>query len=287
MNALPNILAIARREFTVRARTRSFRLGTIVLVLGIVALAFVPVVGRYLDLGSSQRIGLYVTATDVAVDPASTLGAVLNAPASATDTPTESPYEVVTVADLGAARAQVGEGRLSAVLAIERAPSGDLRFSFYADEPNGIGAARTAALLRQASGSIEIADRLERLGVAPADQSSLLSPPVFEVVPADPTKAALNAADEATSYILGFGMTVLIFMMVILYGTWVAMSVVEEKSSRVMEVVLNAATPFQLLSGKVFGVGAVALTQYGAIVATGVIALLAQGPVASAVSTRR
>jgi ABC-2 type transport system permease protein len=61
------------------------------------------------------------------------------------------------------------------------------------------------------------------------------------------------------------------------------MSVVEEKSSRVMEVVLNAATPFQLLAGKVFGVGAVALTQYGAIVVTGGIALLAQGAVATAV----
>jgi ABC-2 type transport system permease protein len=68
-----------------------------------------------------------------------------------------------------------------------------------------------------------------------------------------------------------------------MYGTWIAMSVVEEKSSRVMEVVLNAATPFQLLAGKVFGVGAVALTQYAAIVLAGGAALLAQGPVASAV----
>jgi ABC-2 type transport system permease protein len=78
-------------------------------------------------------------------------------------------------------------------------------------------------------------------------------------------------------------MTVLIFMIIIMYGTWIAMSVVEEKSSRVMEVVLNAATPFQLLAGKVFGVGAVALTQYGAVVVTGVVALLLQEPVASAV----
>jgi len=82
---------------------------------------------------------------------------------------------------------------------------------------------------------------------------------------------------------LAFGMTVLIFMIIIMYGTWIAMSVVEEKSSRVMEVVLNAATPFQLLAGKVFGVGAVALTQYGAIVVTGAVALVAQGTVASAV----
>jgi ABC-2 type transport system permease protein len=76
-------------------------------------------------------------------------------------------------------------------------------------------------------------------------------------------------------------MTILIFMMVIMYGNWVAMSVVEEKSSRVMEVILNAATPFQLLSGKVLGVGAVALAQYAAIIVAGGVALVAQGPVAS------
>jgi ABC-2 type transport system permease protein len=78
-------------------------------------------------------------------------------------------------------------------------------------------------------------------------------------------------------------MTILIFMMIIMYGTWIAMSVVEEKSSRVMEVVLNAATPFQLLAGKVFGVGAVAFTQYGAVVVAGGLALMAQGLVASVV----
>jgi ABC-2 type transport system permease protein len=77
-------------------------------------------------------------------------------------------------------------------------------------------------------------------------------------------------------------MTILIFMMVILYGNWVAMSVVEEKSSRVMEVILNAATPFQLMTGKVLGVGAVALVQYLVILAVGAAAILLQGPIANA-----
>ena len=81
---------------------------------------------------------------------------------------------------------------------------------------------------------------------------------------------------------LAFGMTILIFMIVIMYGNWIAMSVVEEKSSRVMEVVLNAATPFQLLAGKVFGVGAVAFTQYAAVVVAGGVALLLRNPVGAA-----
>jgi ABC-2 type transport system permease protein len=59
--------------------------------------------------------------------------------------------------------------------------------------------------------------------------------------------------------------------------------VVEEKSSRVMEVVLNAATPFQLMAGKVLGVGSVAFTQYAAVVLSGGLALMFQDAIASTV----
>ena len=78
-----------------------------------------------------------------------------------------------------------------------------------------------------------------------------------------PTQAR-RQGPNAAGFGLGFGMTVLIFIAILVYGQWIAMSVAEEKSSRVMEVVLNAASPFQLLTGKVVGVGAVGLTQYAA-----------------------
>jgi len=69
----------------------------------------------------------------------------------------------------------------------------------------------------------------------------------------------------------------------VMYGTWVAMSVVEEKTSRVMEVVLNAASSFQLLAGKVLGVGGAALAQYLAVLGAALVALLLQGQVAALV----
>ena len=64
-------------------------------------------------------------------------------------------------------------------------------------------------------------------------------------------------------------LVILIFVTVITYGTWVAMSVAEEKSSRVMELMLSAATPLQMLAGKVSGTGAAGLTQYAGILAAG------------------
>ena len=60
-------------------------------------------------------------------------------------------------------------------------------------------------------------------------------------------------------------------------------SVAEEKNSRVMEIVLAAATPFQLLSGKVIGVGALALLQYVIVSIPMIGALLFQGQISALV----
>ena len=61
--------------------------------------------------------------------------------------------------------------------------------------------------------------------------------------------------------------TVLIFVMLSQYNTWILMGVMEEKSSRVIEVLLSAVRPIQLLTGKVLGIGIVALAQASLIVA--------------------
>ncbi len=282
MTGLSNVFKVARREYTVRVRTRSFVIGTVLLVVGVVAIAFLPVIVRAIDRTDSAKIAVYVAAPDLASDPVATLSALLNAPAP-TGQPGEPPDFVVTsVTDLAAARRAAGAGDYSAVLEIERAADGRLGFTLYTDD-NATG--RTAEIVRQASNTIAISDRLSRQGVAPADQAALFVPADYSVrwldpIRTDPTRGTMAMLGQD---MLGFGMTILIFLIIIMYGTWIAMSVVEEKSSRVMEVVLNAASPFQLLTGKVLGVGAVAFTQYAAIVLAGGLALLLQGAVAAAV----
>jgi ABC-2 type transport system permease protein len=284
MNGLSNVVAVARREFMIRIRTRSFLFGTLALLLGVLAIAFAPIIIKAIDRSSDTRISVHVSAEALTADPIPTLTALLNASTeTGASTNTAKPeYVVQSVPDLGAARQAVMDGAAAAVLEIGRSSSGDLAFTVYTNEP---ATARTAGILRQASTSIAVSDRLTRLGIQAADQASLFVPPTFAVDWPDPAR---TDPTHGTTEVLGrdmlaFGMTVLIFMMIILYGTWIAMSVVEEKSSRVMEVILNAATPFQLLTGKVLGVGAIALTQYLALLATGVVAVLGQGAVASIV----
>ena len=64
---------------------------------------------------------------------------------------------------------------------------------------------------------------------------------------------------------------ILIFLMLTQYNTWILMGVMEEKSSRVIEVLLAAIRPIQLLSGKVLGIGLVAFGQAALIVAVALV----------------
>jgi ABC-2 type transport system permease protein len=275
MRHLPNILTVARREFVVRARTRSFRLGTAALLVAVAAVAFVPVILAVVQGGGTTRVAVWVQPGDLAVDPAPTLQGLLD---QTPGTGAATRYTVTAATDLASARAQVVDGTVDEVLGIARGADGDLVFTLYTKDPT----TRTAQLIGQACTSVAVGDRLIRAGIDPSSAAGLFAPAAFSVAFADParTDTPKSGAEAGAEYLLGFGMTILIFMMIILYGQWVAMSVVDEKSSRVMEVILNAATPFELLAGKVAGVGALALTQFVAIVVVGIGAIAAQGPVA-------
>jgi len=76
---------------------------------------------------------------------------------------------------------------------------------------------------------------------------------------------------------------VLMFITILIYGMWVATGVATEKSSRVMELMISAASPRQLLFGKVVGIGGAGLTQYTAIAIPAVVVLAFQDQIAYAV----
>ncbi len=67
--------------------------------------------------------------------------------------------------------------------------------------------------------------------------------------------------EETLAGVLVLVLIVLLYVATLMYGIQVAQGVVEEKSNRVMEVMIGAVRPAQLLAGKIFGIGALALTQ--------------------------
>ena len=71
----------------------------------------------------------------------------------------------------------------------------------------------------------------------------------------------MESTSSSMNYILGLVLGMLLYMIIIIYGQMVLTSVVEEKASRVIDVMVTSATPFQLMMGKILGIAAVAVTQ--------------------------
>jgi ABC-2 type transport system permease protein len=91
-----------------------------------------------------------------------------------------------------------------------------------------------------------------------------------------------DPADYASRRIVGIVFVVLSFLTLVFYGLWVASGVVAEKSSRVMELLISAATAQQLVVGKILGIGLAGLTQVILVLLPSVVALLASGSIGDA-----
>jgi ABC-2 type transport system permease protein len=83
------------------------------------------------------------------------------------------------------------------------------------------------------------------------------------------TEGQTTGVSSEASFFLAYIINFLMYMTLLLYGIQVMSAVIEEKSNRIVEVLVSSMTPFQLLMGKVIGVGAVGLVQIGIWGATG------------------
>jgi ABC-2 type transport system permease protein len=270
IDLFPNAWHVARREYLTRVRSRSFLIVTVLLALVGVGVAMLPIVGRL--IGGDQTVAIAVHADDATLQSTTvaTLKLILNASEGGT------PFKVTGASDVAAAAAEVRAGKLKGLLTVTRGASGELSFDALTDA--GPTDQRLFAV-RQAATQLNIGDRLRRAGVDPSQAGQIFAQTAFKVTPTNPSAHPLQG-DQGAAYILALAMVILTFMAVITYGVWVATSVAEEKSSRVMELLVTAATPRQLLAGKVLGTGAAGLTQYLVVVVAAIAGLLLQGVVA-------
>jgi ABC-2 type transport system permease protein len=88
-----------------------------------------------------------------------------------------------------------------------------------------------------------------------------------------------DSASERRKNLMFIG-TILLYGQILTYGIWVAVGLVEEKSSRVIEVLLSTVRPRRLLAGKILGIGALGIGQLLAMAAVGLIGASAAGTVA-------
>lgn len=261
------IWLIAKREWTTRMAQRSFRIVTIVQVLAILIGACLPtIVARFTsDSPSEVTIGVVDTADVSARELLTPLVTV--AP--------ESDLDTITLVDARGSddelRDQINDGDLDGVLTVTRDASGGLAFALETESGD---TDVTTQRIYAAAATLALEDRLEQNGVAAEDVASVLASPSFAITSTD--RAETKTDSTGARYAVGFVFTILMYMAIILYGNWIAQGVVEEKASRIMEIMINAATPRDLLAGKVIGIGLGALTQLVPMLLAGGIAFALQ-----------
>jgi ABC-2 type transport system permease protein len=114
-------------------------------------------------------------------------------------------------------------------------------------------------------------ERLRELGISPAeyaemDRSFQMNISTFE------GEQNLKGINEIKA-IIGGGFGYLIMMFIIIYGGFVMRSVIEEKTSRIIEVIVSSVKPFQLMLGKIIGTSLAGITQFGIWIISGTILL--------------
>ncbi len=102
--------------------------------------------------------------------------------------------------------------------------------------------------------------RLVAQGIDPAVFKSLKAN--SEIENTIDTKDGSKKGSAGVAYAVSFACGILIYMMMIIYGTQVMRGVMEEKTNRIAEVIVSSVKPFQLMLGKIIGIGAVGLTQF-------------------------
>ncbi len=279
---LPNAAIVARREYRDRVRGPLFVASTLVLMGLALLVAMAPIAIRYFDRQTVTHIAVVSSDPELASRAVAVADSLLNIPPSGVDRARwEKPFAVEHVADSAAAERDLVRGRLAGIMRVERLPSSQLDVVFRTSgPPDGV---RTQ-LVGFAAIAVGILDWTAEL--PSGAQLGAFQTPAFRVEPintATDNGRSLDPQETASRAFLGIVFVVLLFMTVVIYGMWVATGVAAEKSSRVMELMISAASPRQLLTGKVVGIGAAGLTQYLAIVLPALAVLAFQDRIAEAI----
>ncbi|MHB8599426.1 MAG: ABC transporter permease [Ktedonobacteraceae bacterium] len=282
-----NIRLIIGREYKNRVTQRSFIITSIILLVIVFLAAFVPTLVQLITAGptsptSQTHIVVVNDARSVAGLNETTLTSYINSDLNGTNTSSNAPYAITyqPAASLGSLQNQVKSGQLDILLVLARAPNQDLRFTYDTDaSATNDGNQSTIQALAQL---LTFLDTAHRLGLTSQETQRLGASPDFTTVHAQQSQNSRPVSEIAAGYVLAYAGVILIYASMALYAGIVAAGVAEEKSSRMMELLLNAATPFQLLADKIVGIGAACLTQMGCLVVVGIAALLLQTPLQAA-----
>jgi ABC-2 type transport system permease protein len=257
------MLLIARREYLEQIRGRAFRLSTI----GLPALFAVIIGVAYISsLGLGANKHLIIAANDAAL-----ANDIRNRLLSDKDGKAAVDIAAPALPDARAALIkQVQTREVDGVLWIET-PAGGLPTATYTSQASGDFI--TNARLKDAVNEGLLDEHLTGAGMKQDEANAVVKGISIETFQARKDGTIVKSNAQA-SFWKGYVMAILLSMTTMIYGLNVARSIIQEKTSRIFEVMLATARPSDLLAGKLVGVGAVGLTQIGIWLVAGAAILI-------------
>lgn len=268
---MAKLLAVIKREYLERVRTVWF---LVVTLFGPVFFAAIMILPGYLSVKGMREArvsgltivdasgaGLGQRIAERLATPALTSGGDVAALARV-DTVAQDDLPAIEATLLEAVRTK----EINGVLVLDTGTVASGRARYFGRDAGSVGqmdavegAARTAIL----------ATRLQGVGLD-TDAANALSRVRVSIAAQKVTDKGIEGSGLAST-IFGFGVTFLLYMSILLYGQNVLRGVLEEKTTRVAEVVVSSVSPDTLLAGKIVGVGAVGLTQMLVWTASGIL----------------
>lgn len=245
MNGRAAVAMVARREIVTRMRSKAY-----IVVSGIMVASIIGIIIAIKVIGASsdQKVGV--------------LDGSLAAPVRLAATAVGVDVTIRTVPSQSAGERQVKDGKLDALVigsplgvVVKKNLSDDLRNTLN-------------VLARQQV----LNEQIVRAGGDPAAVNAAVAAASVHVRTLEPA-GAYRGERIAVGVIAG----ILVYLALMIYGQTVAQGVVEEKASRIVEILLTAVRPWQLMLGKVIGIGVTGLTQMVVVAAVGIAAALSSG----------
>jgi ABC-2 type transport system permease protein len=248
------IWLIVKREYITAVKSKGFLIGT--LMVPLICIVISLLIGFFARHQSDKalRIAIVDNAGGMGETTARGLGAMVSngKPMFAVEESIEKPAS--PEAAERTLRAKVNSGGLDAYLVI---PS-DLNQAFELHSRN-TGNFAIQATLGAALNQFLIATRLRALGIKGEDIAQISRVSRLEVIKVSESG---ESVERGQTLGVGVGLVILLYMSLLMYGILTMRSVLEEKTTRTMEVLVSSVQPFQLLAGKILGVAGVAFTQF-------------------------
>jgi ABC-2 type transport system permease protein len=276
-----NTLIIAQREYLARVRSKGFWLATVALPLALAAFGVLPslllmrsdATHRLVIVDVTGRLGDEVRRELTGGEAREVVDAVT--PAGGDGARADFEIELLGEFDRGDLNRRVLAGDIDAWILIDDASLEEDQIRYYAESVSNFF---TQERIENAVSAAVRAWRLEAAGYD-ADEVGALARPL-DLAAVKVTPEGEKEEGVAAGIVLAYFLFFTLYLLLVIYGQQVMNGVIEEKSSRIVEVIVSTARPFELMLGKLVGICSVALTQLGIWMAT-VIVLTLPGVVAA------